>query len=95
MYKHTLLIGNGFGSRRRLLSIDFGPPSEVHSTISFIQASTFPCSLKCQLTVYSSPSSVLLFITLAHYFDIVNLFLVFEAVDRSRNTSSSFYKSLT
>ena len=34
MYKHTLLIDNGFGSRQCLLSwihMDFGLPSEGHS----------------------------------------------------------------
>ena len=61
---------------------NFGLPSEGHSIIRFIQASTITCSLECCRIIYSSSSSVLLFYTLPYETVSVNHFLTFLRINQ-------------
>ena len=96
MYKHTLLIGNGFGSLSAYsLHRDFGLPSEGHSTTQphtdFHQRLLSGMMHKC-LLLFLIGFDV---ITLPHQTAVANLFLIFKAVDRRRNSSAAVNKCLT
>ena len=94
MYKHTLLIGNGFGSRQRLLSLrvraalesPFNNQLHTESHQSPLSGMSLNCLLLflIGLTVY--------------YFSTKMLFcqgLIFKAVNWRRDSSAALYKRIT